>query len=132
MRAATMEREPSAGRGGDPFVRPLDRHLEAQRRAFGPGAYRADPDRPERWSTTCPACAAPGRTATVLEHGVGGPLTFACARGCERITDSAASLERFWVDGLDSELLPPLRRGADGWLVELPLAEFVDLLEAAV
>ena len=113
-RPSTSPKKRSAGRRHrdslDPFERPLDRHLEAQRRGFGPDAYRPDTERADVWRAVCPRCASPGRTALVVEHADGG-LSFVCRNGCERVADSARSLEQFWL---------PSRRASDGRALRQP------------
>lgn len=114
-----------------PFERPLDRHLQGQRMGYGPEAYRPLVERFDRWATTCPRCSSAGRTAVVTEHGEGGPLTFTCSNGCppEKIADSARSLEKFFVDGRDTPILPLTHSPVEGWSVRLLLGEFVAMLE---
>jgi hypothetical protein len=121
-------------RRADPFERPLDRLLRALDTAFGPEARRLLPDVPGySYEIACPACAAPGRTATVTEVGEhGGPLAFGtCSAGCSVavVRESAGQLTSFFVDGRDAVHLPLKWSPVDGWLVVLPLDHFAELLE---
>ena len=118
-------------RRDDPFTRPLDRHLQAQRLAYGPAAYRPAIEYFDRCAITCPSCSSKGRTAVVTEHGEGGRLSFTCSTGCraDKIAASASSLETFFVDGQDTAILP-LHHSVDGWSVKVPLAAFLEAVEA--
>ncbi len=117
----------------DPFARPLDRLLEALRRAFGPAyALRAQVEG-YSYSIACPSCVS--GTASVTEADSGGPVAFSpCSRGCATpmVRQSADELVEFFVDGRDSTCLPiGAHNELEGWLVVMPLVQFAELLEEA-
>jgi len=120
-------------RPADPFARPLDRHLQAARLAWGHQAYRRVAEHFDRWQIVCPRCVAEDRTSVVTEHGEGGRITFICSAGCrpEKIAGSARELEKFFLDRRDSTILPLRFNRIDGWSVKLPIGEFITVLEEA-